>query len=69
MPRGDKANHRCELEMVFVNTRLNVTASDGTDAERDVYHAHHQGHFKCVRIDRPHGCCAMAAWVGSRGTV
>jgi hypothetical protein len=48
MPRGDKANHRCELEMVFLNAQLGVRASDGTQTERDAYLQYHQGHFKCA---------------------
>lgn len=45
MSRGGRANHRCELEFVFVNARRGVTATDGAPDEREIYFESHQGHF------------------------
>lgn len=45
MWRGSRANHRCELEFVFVNAALNVTMSDATPEERNFYYESHQGHL------------------------
>ena len=45
MWRGNRANHRCELEFVFVNRRLNITVNSGTPRERELYLQYHQGHF------------------------
>lgn len=42
LSRGPRANHRCELEYVFVNARLGVTAADGPEWARELYFEHHR---------------------------
>ena len=43
--RGPRANHRCELEVVFINTRMGVSPSDGSEVEKQIYYEHHQAHL------------------------